>query len=316
MTVLCGTDLSEGSRLALRAAIALARREGSGVELVHVLDLRGAQALVPPDEGSAILSLRNDLAVWKTRATEMLAVEAGRESGGKVGISPRLIEGAPDVALVQHAQSIQASAIVVSALGLRSGMPFTLGSTADRVAQTARCAVLVVRDPEPFEAWADQRASLRLLIGIDEGPTAKAALAWSARFARLGDVHAIAAHVYWPPEQHEKHPEDPALPLGSGHRSIERELKRKLLESVVHAFGDDRVRLRVVGGLGRLGDHLSSLASEEQAGVLVVGSHQRGGLARFWHGSVSHGAIDRARTNVFVIPETSLQHSGSSPRPA
>ena len=71
-----------------------------------------------------------------------------------------------------------------------------------------------------------------------------------------------------------------------------------------------------MGGLGRPADHLANLADEEQAGALVVGSHQRGGLARFWHGSVSHGAIDRARTNVFVIPESLLQGAGDSARSA
>ncbi|MBI5362280.1 MAG: universal stress protein, partial [Planctomycetes bacterium] len=42
---------------------------------------------------------------------------------------------------------------------------------------------------------------------------------------------------------------------------------------------------------------------ERRSELVVVGAHQRGGLKRFWHGSVSHGVIDRAGTNVVVVPE-------------
>ena len=67
---------------------------------------------------------------------------------------------------------------------------------------------------------------------------------------------------------------------------------------------------------------LCGFIEDQQAEILDVNEKRlqlrvgRSWLARFWHGSVSHGAIDRARTNVFVIPESLLQGAGDSARSA
>lgn len=300
MTILCGTDFSDASREALRAAIAWARREGTGVELVHVVDLHGASALLSHGEG-ALVPIEKELARWRARAEERLAAESAACAGSGVSVTARVLEGAADAAIVAHAARSNASLVVVAAVGARAGSPFTLGSTADRVAQSSDRAVLVVRDAAPIEAWCAKRADLRALACVEEGASSDAAVAWSAALARSGGVQLSALHVYWPPERAAKHAGVP-LPIGREHAGAERELAQSLEARIALHAGGTRIPLELVGGLGRAADHVALAADERKAGLVVVGSHQRAGLARFWHGSVSHGVIDRVRSNVVVVP--------------
>lgn len=303
MTIVCGTDFSNGAAAAARAACAWARRAGDDVELVHAIDVSGIAVLLASQPVAGQDRLRAELAAWTAEARQRVESDAqARAKASGVAVRGLVCEGPADRALVEHAASVRARAIVVAALGTRAGSPFTLGSTADRVAQTAACPVLVVRAAEPFERWAAKQAPLRVLVAVDTTPTSDAALRWSASFARAGEVATSAAHVYWPPAELEKHPSSGALPLGSGNLAVEQALERELAERIATHAGA-RLALRLVGGLGRTADHLVRIADEDHADVLALGAHQRGGLARFWHGSVSHGVVDRARMNVVVVPE-------------
>jgi nucleotide-binding universal stress UspA family protein len=304
MTLVCGTDFSSGAQAAARAACAWARRTNDTVDLVHAIDRRGIEVLLAREAGAGSESLRAELAVWSGEARKRLEADA-RALAAASGVSVRalVIEASADRALIEHAGATQARAIVVAALGTRAGSPFTLGSTADRVAQGATCPVLVVRAADAFERWAERKDPLRVLVAVDTTTTSDAALRWSTSFARSGDVVRTAAHVYWPPAEFEKHPSAGALPLGTGNLAVEQALERDLAAHILAHGGGEKLPLRLVGGLGRTADHVARIADEEHAHVIAIGSHQRGGLARFWHGSVSHGVVDRARTNVVVVPE-------------
>lgn len=306
MTIVCGTDFSSSAAAAARAACAWARRLGDTVDLVHAVDASAVAMLVASQPAGGHERLRGELDAWITEARARVDAEA-RTLAASSGVSVRahLFDDAADRALVGHAARVRARAIVVAALGTRAGSPFTLGSTADRVAQSASCAVLVVRAADPFERWAERKEALRVLVAVDTTPTSDAVLRWSADFARAGEVALSAAHVYWPPAELEKHPGAGALPLGSGNLAVEQALERGLVDRMFAQAGA-RLPLRLVGGLGRTADHLARIADEERAHVIAIGAHQRGGLARFWHGSVSHGVVDRARTNVFVVPEHAI----------
>jgi nucleotide-binding universal stress UspA family protein len=55
-------------------------------------------------------------------------------------------------------------------------------------------------------------------------------------------------------------------------------------------------------GFGRPSDHLLHVAHARSVDLVVVGTHQRGGLARLWHGSVSAGVLRHAEQSVACVP--------------
>jgi nucleotide-binding universal stress UspA family protein len=92
------------------------------------------------------------------------------------------------------------------------------------------------------------------------------------------------------------------MDLVSLHPEIERVLRRDLTAKVNQLLGDEQAEIRIQVGFGRAADHLIQLAEEEQSELLVVGTHQRKGLSKVWHGSVSQGVLHHARTSVACIP--------------
>ncbi|MBM4268266.1 MAG: universal stress protein [Deltaproteobacteria bacterium] len=293
MTILCGTDFTPAASGASETAAALAARLQAKLVLVHVDELSTA---VDGQTSSAAGS------AGRPAIEEKLRAEASRVGGRGVTIETALLAGHSDEAICAEAERVGADLIVVGALGRRSGPRWRLGSTADRIAQHASCPVLVARNPAPFAAWQDGGKNLSVVIGADMTPSAEAALRWVTRLCSAGPVTLIGAHVYWPPEVRERlHLKGP-VPIGKGHPEVDATLARELGERLTTPACGVPLDLRIVGGLGRVADHLVQIAEEEAADLLVVGSHQRTPFERLWHGSISHGVIDAASMSVLCVP--------------
>lgn len=291
MTVVCGTDFSESAARAADAAAAFAAAWKEDLVLVHALEYPGAQ-----DAGSWSL-----LEAERGRVKSLLGKEAARLAASLVPVRTEIGIGASDETLVQAAANCGARLVVVGALGRRGGSLWRLGSTADRVAQTSRFPVLVVRDADAITEWARGRRTLEVLVGIDRTPSSDAALSWIAEIESAGRCHVTCGHVYWPPEVKEKLHVGGGIPIGSGHAEIEKALAIELRARVEVLRGGRPFELHLLGGLGRPADHLVRMAEDARADLVVVGANQRTLISRFWHGSVSRGVIDQAPMNVVCV---------------
>ena len=162
MSIVFGTDFSELAQEATRAVGALARRMGAELHLAHVTEY-----------GSAARSQAGDEALRQEARRRLEAQGAALEAEGTV-VRTHLLEGAPDEVLVDLAEREKASLLVVTHQGQRAAR-WRLGNVPERVAQAARCPVLVLRSPAPVEAWARGQRSLRVLLGLDFSRPAEAA---------------------------------------------------------------------------------------------------------------------------------------------
>lgn len=307
MTIVCGTDFTEAAGRAVRVAAALAARSNVELSLVHVVDLAGAEKLAQPSGDAPLGPLGKYVEEEIERLRRALRDEALRLAPFGAKVTTELLSGTADEALAAYAERQSARLIVVSALGRRSPKLWRLGSTADRVAQIARVPVLVVRNGGALEAWLTGAQKLSMVVGVDASPTSDAAVRWAVDFARLGECRVVGAHVYWPPEARERLADTTkraatGIPIGRGHPEVEAELQRELGPRLAALSSGTAIELVLVGGLGRPADHLVQIASAEKANLVVVGNHQRGGLSRVWHGSVSHGVLDVCGSSVVCVP--------------
>ncbi|MDY7228227.1 universal stress protein [Hyalangium rubrum] len=288
MAIVFGTDFSEQATVAAYAAAALAHRGGEALHLAHVLDFGSAGRSSATEE-----TLRREA----TSRLEQQAVELRRR---EVPVTTHLLDGAPDEVLIELAAQVHAPLLVLSHHGQRAPR-WRIGSVVERVVQSARCPVLVLRSPHPIEAWARGERSLRVLLGLNFSTPSDAAVAWVRRMRALGPCEVIAAHHYWGADAHARY----GVPLHSGAEvapEAEQALRRDLTARLGDMPGSGAVWVHLEPGLGRPSEALVHLARKEAVDLVVVGTHQRAGASRWWHGSVSQRVLHEAPTSVLCVP--------------
>ena len=288
--IICGTDFSESARQTANVAAALATRLNAHLVLVHATGLP-IQGSTPQAHDAVNASLR-----------ERLHEEAERSRGLGATVEEILSAGAPDEVLVKLAKQRQARLLVVSSLGVRAPTRWLLGSVAERTAEASSVPTLVVRDAAPFEAWARGERPLSVFVGVDFTANSDAALRWISELRQIGPCEVVTAYADWPPEETARLGVSGSLGLLESPPEVQRALERDIQEKVSRLLGKEHVRIVVQGGWGRADAQLVWLATEAQADLIVVGTHQWHGLSRLRHGSVSRGILHHAPMSVACVP--------------
>lgn len=293
MSVLCGTDFSASAGAAARVAAAIAGRKSLPLELVHVI---GPSAGQPDDV-----------------ACEQVRTRLGEEGLGlrtEFGIEVGTLaeRGTADEGLVALASRPGVRLLVVGSLGAGQRQSWLLGSVAERVAQMSPVPVLVVRDGPTIEAWAAGGRALRVAVGVEKTPASEAAVQWARELRAIGPCEIMIAQIVWPAEEHHRLAVPTPMPLDRLRPELERELLGELEQWAGDDAGPGEISFVVRPGWGRADSHLVQLAAESDVDLLVVGTHQRAGIARLWQGSVSRGVLHSAPMTVACVPHRVAQH--------
>lgn len=293
MTIWCGTDFSPSAAEAAEAAVALAARTGAPVRLLHVVDELGAEQAL---DGGEDVTYRPRRARMDRLAAELTARHPGLRLSGSV------VPGFVEETLSGCARR-PGDLLVVAALGRRpASVQRLLGGAAERTAQLAQTPVLVIRRAEPFLSWSTSRP-LRVVVGIDRSAQSRAAVRFVESLRALAPCDVTLVHVLSPGERaaSERRLAGLAEVPGSGPaRLVEQDLRRELGE----LSGAGSQSWRIEPEAERVEEALAEQAAT--ADLLVVGNHQRRGLARFWYGSVSRGVLTLTGTNVALVPAFEL----------
>lgn len=277
MNILCGTDFSPNAADAVQTAAGLARRFNDTLELIHATLPPADEGLPPevwlPVEGvlrQQIESLRDSLTTAGTRVKAEVEL------------------GTPAEVLRRRAKPGSTRMLVVASLGRVGLARVLLGSTADRVAESAAVPTLVVRNSLPFRDWFEGRRPLRVLVAVDFSDSSEAALGFAREFTQAGACELIAGYVAHADEATE----------GTSPSQREAELREK----VAAQLQPHRFELAVAPAGQTASEGLIELAKEYRADVIVTGAHQHRGLARIWHQSTSRSLLADAPTSVLVVP--------------
>jgi len=137
-----------------------------------------------------------------------------------------------------------------------------------------------------------------VLVGTDFSAQARAAVDWSMDLARALGARLVVAHVF----------DLPIVGLLDASLIVDATTAARLSDEAQRALDVEMARLRDRGvrveGILRQGDardSLPALAMEAGAGILVVGSHGRRGLARALLGSVAESVVRASTVPVVVV---------------
>jgi nucleotide-binding universal stress UspA family protein len=308
MSIICATNLSRESLNAASVAAALAARLNLPLVLYGVAD--SAEA-APAVSGSLPASLEAEAERLRAMGARVRVVPPSRDS---------------EETLITSEECIRARWLVVASDGWPTHTLFRRAPLPERLVRRACAPVLVVRRYEALEDWAKGRRRLLVLAGVDaggedlDGPTA-----FLRALREVGPCDVVAAYVCAPTEERERlgihSPVRVELldPVVRNIEALDPEVRRVLLrdmrERVGELPGEGSVELHLEPGYGKRSDHLLHVALERRVDLVVVGTHQRAGLQRLWHGSVSAEVLRQAAQSVVCVPPTwGVPRRASPPR--
>jgi len=195
--VVVATDFSPASEVALQYAVAIARRYGSKVHLLHAL-ARGKHEPAAPHAG----------AMWG-RGTETEAAEALSALAAQfpdVECSRWVLEGTEEEVIERLLSFDQVDLVVIGTHAVKGFRRFAVGSAAEHFFRHVRCAVLAVgpsAQPCPA-AWEPRHLLLTTDLQSSEATATHCAMLLAGEHeARLALLHvAPPARAPFPENQH------------------------------------------------------------------------------------------------------------------
>jgi len=291
MTVVCGTDLSPNSMQASEAAALIAMKMNVPLKLVHVIDEFGAEYTIRSDQDFLYDPVR----------LQMEAMAENISARYEINVETIVEAGRAAEKLIEIANSLDASMIVISTHDNKKPHSWLLGITAERIATLSPRPVLIIHEKEAIEDWVRNNAVLKLMVGVEFDETSRTALNWAAKLREVGpcDIHVF--HVVSANKEHKRLGIEDESPADGLNTQVEKILNTELRNWVGELPGEGISYSDVVAG-GRTVSDLHEVSKREKVDLMVVGMHQRRGLDRIWRASVSQGLVHQLRKNIACIP--------------
>jgi nucleotide-binding universal stress UspA family protein len=280
------TDLSDHATEGVRAGARLARQLGARVTLVHVFD-------PGPFELSGFPAALDELRHEQARSTRdaLEALRRAELTGVVCEIEALARPGAAD-AVATLARESGADLCVLGTHGRTGIRRMLLGSVAERVVRHAPCDVLVARPRHGEEAIPEL-----LVAGTDLSEGAGTALERALEQAKQLGAELHVVHVF---DDGQLVPAEDGRSFVPAARWKERLEDRLAALRAEHVGRYERVVTRVVTGHDAA-ETLCRYAADHHAGLVVVGTHGRTGIARMLIGSVAERTVRLAPCSVLVV---------------
>ena len=145
--ILVATDFSEPSKAALRYGVELARKFGSSLHVLHVVDdLAAHPTAVPGGLAMDLGALQTEIESAARDNLAALLPEPDRTAvRGRFHV---IVSTMPGTAILDYARDVDADLIVVGTQGRHGLARLLMGSVAQQVTRLAGCPVLTVHAPE------------------------------------------------------------------------------------------------------------------------------------------------------------------------
>lgn len=285
--ILIAVDGSACSEHAGRIGIALAGWLGSKVLFVSVLD--GWPVVAARDSYKAALE--------SVQADAQALLKRWQEAAAAEGLSNQtqtlLAQWQPPAeGIVKTAQAEGCDLIVMGTHSREGFAHLMLGSVAERVVRRATVPVLLARRGEAVPLFE------RVMVSVDGSALSRLALDQAKRLVGYLNSRLVVLHVV---PQLPTRLYEPYYPQGVEPEDLRLEGQR-LLEEATADFPDAEGLLLDAEG-ERIGDRIARAASEQQADLIVMGTHGRTGLDHWLLGSVAERVVHRAGCAVLLIRE-------------
>lgn len=303
-TVLVPFDGSSFGDQAVPMAVAIARRTGATLHLLHV-----HVPAIPLSAMGEVSPLSIDPA-WEREGRErerahLTEVADGVREQERLQVAATLLDGIVPDAILAHAGDIDADLIVMATHGRGGVSRAWLGSVADEIMRRTTIPVLLVR-PEAVEGEAPRIVpSLgRVLVPLDGSPLAEQVLDAARSLAEATDGELVLLRVTSPPYLTTFAPDAPIIVIDDQMLAAEREEATRYLDHIAAELREAGLRVEtMLVQHARPAQAILVAAANARVGTVAIATHGRGGLARLFLGSVADKVIrGGSRTTLVVRP--------------
>lgn len=284
--IIVGTDLSPQSDRALKAAEIIRRKSHGSIQLIHVAGYPDEWDWLTNDVVANYLppNFKNDLvkSVKKEMDEQIRRCEATA--------APEIVFGKSYSSFLTLIEERKPDLVVIGKHG-KKGLEKLLGSFSSRVASSASRPVMVMNDD--FQT--------NEIIGlVDASEPTKSVYSVTEELGLLFAEKTAFLTVAPDPRKH--------LPTFTVSREYTEEEKTSLLASMrerIAAEVDSHVNARIITAIASeksVPDAILDKLREENAGLAVVGRHQRNAVEKFFLGSVARRILEQCSCNILVLP--------------
>ena len=300
MRVLIATDGSECSAVAVDTAAKMGWPEGTTIHVVEAIE-RGAGLFGgpwPAVAGVDVAAIEADLVDLARRTVGQARRRLSREG---LTVEAAVMRGRPAEAIIEAASQMQADVIIVGSRGHGTIESMVLGSVSAEVVDHAPVPVLVARGQATGRvvlAWDGSAGARAAADRLREWPIFRS---WPVRVVSVADTEI----PWWTGV-----PDIGAPGFGQFYAEATEQTRRALADSAEAIVADLRTAGLTAVTEQREGDAAAQIieaARQDGAGLIVMGSHGRTGLARLLLGSVARNVLHHAPCSVLIVREPTPQ---------
>ena len=289
--ILCPVDFFPASTQAARYAIALAKRYGAKLILLHVIEPDSTSLYDLPDDNQLTRLIRK-------RAAERLEKIADLARTAEVPVEVFVRNGLADIVIHSTISECDADFVVMGTHGRRGLKRFLMGSTAERLLRNLRVPILTIRDARIKAA----KPIRHILLTTDLSEGTKEAVAYALWLAAEHQAKLTLLHVL----------NDVQADISGAYRDpLIRSIQRELEELVPVEARSSRITAKVL--VGRPSRRILPLLQREKVDLVIINIHKKTILDRLSIGSTAERVVSSAPVPVLAVPSIAVPKRNRRP---
>ena len=288
--VLVATDFSEYSKVALDICLGVSKCMKTKLYVLHTIEK------FPHDYKHLLSSARHTNMKQKLEeeAMEKIKEMIPGELLEKEDIVPVVRFGKPFIEIIQIAKEKKVDLLAVGTHGRAGVDRVILGSVAERIVRKAGCSVMVIRGKKYV-------GFKRIIVPIDFSDCSKRALEYAAATARAHSSKLTILHVF---EESFVKPYVNAANSEEEANEIIKEIERvndSKYDEFLKTIGLEGVDYEKLLIKGIPETEIVEIAMEQQANLIVMGTHGRSGIKHLLIGSTAEEVVRTVHCDIIIV---------------
>lgn len=283
-------DGSELSEVVFPYARELAAGFGLDVILLHVHSpaARGTRHVY-----QAYVNYQTE--VMKRQLAEVVKRIGVSDEDKKLVVHGEVVEGYPAEEILRYADEKEIDFILMATHGYSGVKRWALGSVAEKVLHVSKVPIWLVRASVPEQTTTDTWSSRMILVPLDGSELAEEVLPHAEAIAKQRGaelIEIVLLRVIEPPITGDHY---------FRNVPVTKEEVCQYLDKIEQRLKQAGLKVRSEILEGEPAEQIISYAGKNPANLIVMSTHARSGIGRWFYGSVTATVLHRASSPIFLV---------------